>query len=160
MYPGTAGTQKRTSPRSCSIIIEKLATSRSSGMQRGRRGQPSPNAVSGCKFLNRRIHRSVAPSETCTCHEPPSYSITTHQIGIERVIYVGYSPSQFCRAWLQCRMRGGTPPYDLVLAWATCNTGATWHCSPFHIMHAGRESKHLGRRMLVKDSIFACIKVN
>lgn len=69
-----------TSPGSRSIVVETAATSGSSGAHRGGRGRPSPNAVSGCKFPNRRIHKSVALSETCTRHEPPSYSIPTHRL--------------------------------------------------------------------------------
>ena len=72
---------KSKSPGSRSTVIETAATSGSGGTQRSGSDGPSPNAASGCRLPNRRIQRSVALSETCTRHEPPSYSPITHTVG-------------------------------------------------------------------------------
>lgn len=125
-----------TSPGSRSIIVETAATSGSSGAHRGGRGRPSPKAVSGCKFPNRRIHKSVALSETCTRHEPPSYSIPTHRLkGGSYEDGLSYLRSRFCRARLRCRMRGDTPPRDLALAWAKYDAEVTWQLLPLRTSH-------------------------
>jgi hypothetical protein len=97
--------------------------------QRGGRGRPSPNAASGCRFPNRRIERSVALSETCTRHAPPSYSFpSVITLGFDS--RVGNLLSRSCRARRRCRKQGGTPRRDPALAWATRGTGATWPLLP------------------------------
>ena len=42
--------------------LETAATSGSGGTRAARRERPLPNAMSGCRFPNRRIRRSVVPS--------------------------------------------------------------------------------------------------
>ena len=97
--------------------------------QRGGRGRPSQNAASGCRFPNRRIQRSVALSETCTRHAPPSYSFpSVITLGFDS--RVGNLLSRSCRARRRCRKQGGTPRRDPALAWATRGTGATWPLLP------------------------------
>ena len=99
-----------------------METATTSGSQRGGRGRLSPNAASGCRFPNRRIQRSVALSETCTRHAPPSYSFpSVITLGFDS--RVGNLRSRSCRARRRCRKQGGTRRRDPALAWATRGTG-------------------------------------
>lgn len=129
---------KSKSPGSRSTVIETAATSGSGGTQRGGSGGPSPNAASGCRLPNRRIQRSVALSETCTRHEPPSYSPITHthsqpvsQSAVKlRMERMEHSRSRSCRARRRCQTRGGTPRRDPKPAWAARGTAAAWPLLP------------------------------
>ena len=125
------------SPGSRSIVVDTAATSGSSGIVRGGRGGPSPNAVRGCTNPKRRIQRSVALNETRTCHDPPSCSpirqswgVDDGGVGVVTVCEMKYAQSRSCRVRRRFRTRGGIPRRGPALASASCDTATTWQPLP------------------------------